>query len=266
MRIVNRTYIVDNNLNKKIVLLSDIHYFNRKDIINLNKVLDKVKLLNPDYICIAGDTMDRYEVESFELLLEWLTKLANISKVIMVLGNHEFYLDRKNDKYKLNNSYIKQIKKINNLYFLDNENKVIDNINFIGLTLPIDYYMVYSEDENMFKKHIKNIKVEKGLYNILLCHSPINIVKKEILKDIDVDLILCGHMHGGLTPNILKPFMNRRGLISPKRDLFPKDAYGHIKRCNKDIIISSGIKVMSQSHLKFIKNCFASEIVEIIIE
>ena len=180
MRIVNRTYIVDNNLNKKIVLLSDIHYFNRKDIINLNKVLDKVKLLNPDYICIAGDTMDRYEVESFELLLEWLTKLANISKVIMVLGNHEFYLDRKNDKYKLNNSYIKQIKKINNLYFLDNENKVIDNINFIGLTLPIDYYMVYSEDENMFKKHIKNIKVEKGLYNILLCHSPINIVKKEL--------------------------------------------------------------------------------------
>jgi len=123
--------------------------------------------------------------------------------------------------------------------------------------------MVNSEKIEDFKKYINNMKTNKKHYNILLCHSPINISRKEIIKDIDVDLVLCGHMHGGLVPNFLKPLLKNIGFISPQKTLFPKCAYGNIKIDNKNIIITSGIKVMSKSSFKYIKNIFASEVVEI---
>lgn len=263
MKIVNKKYNLGNKLNKKIVLISDIHYYSKKDIKQLNKVLDNIKQINPDYICIAGDTTDNSNVSNINLFIEWLTKLSTISKVIMVLGNHEYYVDKKNSIYKLNDKYIKEINRIDNLYFLDNNNKVLDNINFIGLTLPIDHYMINGEYIGDFKKYIKNIKTNEKYYNVLLCHSPINISKEKIINKINIDLVLCGHMHGGLIPNVLKPIFKNTGLIDPMMKLFPKNAYGHIKVGNKNVIISSGIKVISESHFILLKNLFASEVVEI---
>lgn len=263
MRIINKKYNLSNKLNKSIVLISDIHYYSKKDIILLNKVLDNIKKIKPDYICITGDTLDNSNINDLNLLIEWLSKLTNICKVIMVLGNHEYYYNKKNNIYKLNDSYINKIKNINNLYFLDNQNKVIDSINFIGLTLPIEHYQFFSENKEDFKRYIKNIKINKKYYNILLCHSPINIVKEEIINKIDVDLVLCGHTHGGIVPRFLRFIFKQSGLISPQKTLFPKNVYGNIKLKNKNIIITSGIKVISESHFKILKNLLASEVVEI---
>lgn len=263
MKILSKKYNISNNLNKKIVLISDIHYSGKEDIKTLNNVLDSIKQIKPNYICITGDTLDTATPNDFNLIKNWLKRLSKTTKVIMIFGNHEFYLDRKNDMYGLNESIINQIKNIDNLYFLDNENILIDNINFIGLTLPIEHYMCNSEKEEDFKQNIKNIKTNKKYYNVLLCHSPINISKEAIIKNIDVDLVLCGHMHGGLTPNFLKPILKNIGFISPQKTLFPKCAYGNIKIHNKNIIITSGVKVMSKSSFKYIKNIFASEVVEI---
>ena len=263
MKILNKKYNISNNLNKKIVLISDIHYSGKEDIKTLNYVLDNIKKVKPNYICITGDTIDTANPNNFNLIKNWLTKLSKIAKVIMIFGNHEFYIDKKNNKYGLNDKTINEIKNIDNLYLLDNKNVIIDNINFIGLTLPIEHYMVNSESEEDFKKYIKSIKTYKKYYNILLCHSPLNISRKNLIKDINVDLVLCGHMHGGLTPNFLKPIFKNIGFISPQKTLFPKCAYGKIKINNKNIIITSGIKVMSKSSFKYIKNIFASEVVEI---
>lgn len=263
MKVINKKYNLNNNLNKKIVLISDIHYSGKEDIKSLDYVLENIKKLKPNYICVTGDTLDVSKPNDFNLLKEWLEKLSKISKIIMVLGNHEFYIDKKNNKYGLDEKNIKEIKNIDNLYFLDNKNIIIDNINFIGLTLPIEHYMFNGERKEGFKKHIKNIKSNKKYYNVLLCHSPSNICREEIIKDINVDLVLCGHMHGGLTPNFLKPIFKNIGFISPQKKLFPKYSYGNIKIDNKNIIITSGIKVMSKSSFKYIKNICASEVVEI---
>lgn len=263
MKIVTKTYNLNSKLNKKIVLISDIHYYSRKDISKLNKILDKIKHINPNYICITGDILDKGKVRSMNLLIEWLNKLSNISKVIMVLGNHEFYINKRKKIYKLNKDFIDGISKINNLYFLDNKSQVIDNINFIGLTLPIEYYMINKEELNEFKKCISKININPNYYNILLCHSPINLVRDDVISNIDVDLVLCGHTHGGMVPKILRPIFKTGGLISPLGDLLPKKVYGNIKYENKNIIITSGIKVISESHTKLLKNVFASEVVEI---
>lgn len=263
MKIVNKKYNLDSKLNIKIVLISDIHYYSKKDIKRLNDVLDNIKKINPDYICIPGDIIDKATVLDFDLLIEWLKKLSSVAKVIMTLGNHEFYVNKRNHIYKLNNKNINKIKKIDNLYLLNNENKIIDNINFIGLELPIEHYMSSNESEEEFKNYIKNIKTVENYYNIVLCHSPVNLSKKEILYKINVDLVLCGHMHGGMVPNFLKFLFGTKGLISPQKRLFPKNVYGNIKVGNKNVIITSGIKVLSESHFPFVGYVFSSEIVEI---
>ena len=263
MKIINRKYNLGNKLNKKIILISDMHYYSKKDIKRLNDVLDNIKKINPDYICIPGDTLDRANVLDFDLLIEWLEKLSNICKVIITLGNHEFYVNKRKGIYKLNNKNIDTIKKINNLYLLSNENIMLDGINFIGLVLPIEHYQFNNENEEEFKTYIKNIKTNNKYYNVLLCHSPVNISKKEILSKINIDLVLCGHMHGGVVPRFLRFLFRTKGLISPQKKLFPKNVYGNIKLRNKNVIITSGIKVLSESHFPLLSNVFSSEIVEI---
>jgi len=54
------------------------------------------------------------------------------------------------------------------------------------------------------------------------------------------------------------------GLISPKKKLFPKNIYGHLKCNNTNIIITSGIRIISEiMGLRCFNNIFASEIVSI---
>jgi len=263
MKIVNKKYNLSNELNKKIVLISDIHYYSKKDIYKLNKVLDNIKQISPNYICISGDITDGAIISNFDLLIEWLNKLTSICKVIMVLGNHEYYVDRKKCIFKLNEDYIKEYKKIENLYFLDNSCKVLDNINFIGITLPIEHYMYNAENKEEFKKCLNKLKIDNKNYNVLLCHSPVNISKEDVIKETNINLVLCGHMHGGIVPRILRPIFKTKGLISPQKEIFPKYAYGNIKVNNKNIIITSGIKILSESHFPIFNNIFSSEVVEI---
>ena len=50
MRIVNKNYCIRGSIDKKIVLISDIHYKDKKDIKHLNKLFKNIKKVNPDFI------------------------------------------------------------------------------------------------------------------------------------------------------------------------------------------------------------------------
>lgn len=257
MKIRNKKYNIDNKLNKKIVLISDIHYENKKDIKILNNLLDNIKRIKPNYICIPGDIINKSYINDEDEFIKWLEKLSKITKVIISLGNHEFFINKYKKIFGLNKKLIDKISNINNVFLLDDKNIIIDNINFIGITIPMEYYeeKKYSD----FIKCLKNIKTYKKYYNILLCHSPMNICDEKVLKKINVDLILCGHMHGGVVPMFLRKICKNRGFISPYKKLFPKNAYGNIKIYKTNIIISSGIKVIPFKIL----NYFAPEVVSI---
>ena len=257
MKIYNKNYVVKGSVNKKIVLISDLHFFNRKDILRLKKLLDPIKNVKPDFICIPGDFTDKSIIKDEDLLLNWLKELSNITKVIISIGNHEFYANKHKKIYKLNEVLMNKISSIKNIYLLDNKNKIIDDINFMGITLP-----VRSCDVQYINNLINNLNVDKNLYNILLCHSPIDICKKEILENSNINLVLSGHMHGGITPRFLRPIFKNRGIISPNRVLFPKYAYGYIKIGFTDVIITSGIKVFPNN---YITKLFSPEIADLTI-
>ena len=97
--------------------------------------------------------------------------------------------------------------------------------------------ITYWNNLEEFNKYLKKLKTYKKYYNVLLCHSPVNVVNSNKLKNID--LVLCGHMHGGVVPNFIRKLFKTNGFINPQFKLFPKNAYGHVKRQNKNIIITS---------------------------
>ena len=114
----------------------------------------------------------------------------------------------------------------------------------------------YANDENtdIFKKEINNvnIKLNSKYYNILLIHSPYNVYKvPDILKDYD--LVLSGHMHGGLVhPLFSKLFKKNKGLISSRKELFPNYVRGRTKTDYFDGYIYEGITKLSESSTKFL--------------
>ena len=73
----------------------------------------------------------------------------------------------------------------------------------------------------------------KDEYNILLMHTPTFF---EAYEDWGADLILSGHIHGGL---IRLPFVG--GVFSPDRKLFPKYCYGKYELDNSTMIVSGGL-------------------------
>lgn len=80
----------------KIVHIADTHIrnLNYHDVykIQFKKIYKEIRKVKPDYICVVGDLMDHFVNISNEAKIlagEFLTELANISKVIIVYGNHE---------------------------------------------------------------------------------------------------------------------------------------------------------------------------------
>jgi len=254
MHIDYKKYKIENNknINIKIAHISDIHYSKKYKNKRLEIVKTQLSKINPDYICITGDLIDIYDItkeKEFDYFINWLIRLTNISKVIISIGNHEYI---KQNKY----GYTKQediewLKKIENnkLIVLDNEIYKDNNITFFGFNPNSDYYVKNKEKyETKFNIEItKLINKSTTKYNILLLHTPTLILKKQNYKNIkdlnNVDLILCGHTHGGMVPSFTP---GNFGIIDPCKRLFPKNIRGKINLKNTTVIISSGITKLSR--------------------
>ncbi len=251
--------IVSNKVKSKIkvVLLSDIHFSKYFVIDNLGLIKDKISMLKPDYICIAGDTIDEISIvddtKLINILTSFLTDLAKISKVFISLGNHDI---RNNDDLL----YFKDLK-INNLYLLNNcyyiDKKVVIN----GYNMPKDYYYSSHGIENakvMYQDLLKNkdkLYFSNKLFNISLIHSPICLLDKDISNYFkNCDLTLCGHMHNGLVFRWLdKLIKNNYGLVSPSKGLFPNMARGCRQVGERNIIVSGGVTKLSNSSGKILR-------------
>ncbi len=260
--------IMTPDVDKKIALITDLHYYSAKDIKKLNQVLEALSQNTVDYICISGDFIDVGMVKDMDIFIDWLKRLASLKKVIMSMGGHDIVRDKKDKQYYYNEELYSKIKSIDNLYLLDNDIYVDDNIRFIGLTLPLDFYYKYKENLNYFKRFVNNTfdtYVDK--YNILLCHTPVPLTRLTSYRDIkllnNIQLVLSGHTHAGIVPLCLRSTFKGRGIFSPsdKRKLFPKNSYGLIKRGKTHIVISSGITKASHSNpVPFVDGLFDSEI------
>lgn len=268
MRIEHKIYEITNkkNININIVHISDIHYTYKYKNKRLEIIKEKILTIKPNYICITGDLIDEYNItkeKEFEYFTNWLLELSKIAKVIISVGNHE-YVKKENNKY-IKNDDIKWLKKLknNNLIVLDNEIYIENNITFLGFNPDYKYYKDKGNNPNKAITKINDLlNNEKSNYNILLLHTPLLITRNENYKNIKqldkIDLILCGHTHGGMMPSF---FPGNFGIISPERKLFPKKVRGKIKIKKTTMIISSGIiKLSRKSKITFLNDIYSSNI------
>ncbi|MBE6140022.1 MAG: hypothetical protein E7172_00550 [Firmicutes bacterium] len=251
MKIINYNLKTNKNINNlKIILISDLHYKEKYDLNIFKNIIKNLKKLKPNYICITGDIIHNSKLKDFDSLKTFLENLSLIAPIIMVFGNHDFSNSK---KYYFNNKYYQLLKKIPNLYLLNNENITFNNITFIGLNLPIDYYEKNNESLDSFKSFFNNLNlklfINKNNYQIILIHSTlafIDVYKNEDLANLEnVDLVLSGHTHGGVVPFFLEKLFGKRGLVAPNflksKKIFINNVRGLIKVKNLLFIISTGI-------------------------
>ena len=263
----------DKNINIKIVHISDIHFAHNYKTKRLKMISNKIKKINPNYICITGDLIDLYDVTNdtnFVELKNWLKELSQICKIIISIGNHEYIKMTEKGFGKTENiEWLKRLKS-KKIIILDNEIYEENDISFIGYNPDYDYYYKQKEKtpEKYNKKVTELIQNTKTKYKILLLHTPIFLFKNNNYKNIDcfdkINLTLCGHTHGGMIPSFIPGHF---GIISPTRELFPKNIRGKIKLKNNTVIISSGImKLSRKSKLTYLNDIYGSNINEINIQ
>ena len=256
-KIVKDTYIIENKkVNKKITVISDIHYWSKKDSYKLDKIVEHIKENPCDFICIPGDFVNDGKPHEPEILINFFIELSKLAKVIISVGNHDVMLLKNKRVYYKNEELFNQISEIKNVYLLDNDYVEINHIRFIGVTLPNNYYD-FHENSNYFKRYLNNIydELPKNMYNVILCHSPM-CVKEEIIKDIplflNANLVISGHMHSCLMPRKLRGLAKGKGIITPYKTLFPKRCYGMYDVANLKLVIAPAVTVFSDN-TKFFK-------------
>lgn len=257
-------YKIDSPVNRRIVLISDIHYYNKKMKNLLNEIIKQVKKLKPDYICIPGDFIDERKIYDKEYFLSFLNSLKEIAPVTLSIGNHE--VKTKHDKLELmDQELFDKIRSIPNIHLLNNASWESEHLRFTCVTFP---FVSYEEKVKSYKKTLDALEknypngLQKDKYNIVLSHSPLILLQKEVKKTKfykDSDLILSGHTHGGLTPAWIAN-TTHHVFITPEQHLFPKNSYGYLKK--EKTIVSSGITKLSHFNpWHFFNFLFSSEIV-----
>ncbi len=223
--------------NTTICLISDLHDFEYgKDNIVL---LRTIKERKPDYVTICGDLTNSYANHT-DTGLKLVKNIKNLGiPVVYVKGNHELIMSQVHpDAYK---QFIKELKAYGAV-ILDDENYETETINFIGYTNKMKQYGKFrgiyklSKDElsaELNKKHGNLIKKDK--YNIMLAHNPVYLRE---YADYNADLVLSGHLHGGI---VRLPFVG--GIMSPQTFFGRRYSAGLYKEGSCHMYVSRGLGV-----------------------
>lgn len=217
----------------KIVHLSDLHNFSYGS--DNKKILNKLEKIKPDIVVLTGDMVNTNS-KNFNTFYKLAKNLSEKYEVYYIMGNHEMKLPT-NKQVEIK-AYLKSLK----INLLDNTQTILqkgnDSINLYGLEQPI-----YTYKNNFKKDKTENLTLEKmqellllpdtHKFNILLSHSPFDF---EIFSKWGADLVLSGHVHGGL---VRLPFIG--GVLSPERALFPKYSGGEYILDNSKMILSRGL-------------------------
>lgn len=171
------------NNSYKGILISDLHYGLATTGEGLEKVVNEINELNPDFVFLAGDIVDESTtLVGMEECFKILGKLKTNYGVFYSYGNHDenIYSNGKNyNKETLSNNIIG-----NGIIILEDESyRINDELTIIGRS-------------NGYKKSISELvsNVNSDDFKIVIAHIPVDYKSN---KDNNIDLVLSGHTHAG---------------------------------------------------------------------
>ncbi|NLY97051.1 MAG: metallophosphoesterase [Clostridiaceae bacterium] len=216
--------------------LSDLH--SKRFGKDNRRLLEKIDEIQPDIVVITGDMMNNRNDDGrvFLDLLPHLTKY----RCYYVTGNHEQFTAYWDPAFMP-----KYLEKIRNagVVVLNNEKLVIkkgsEQIRLYGLQTDLKYYRNMRDTKfskvEFTEKNLTDLLGECSdrCFNLLLTHNPLHF---QAYADWGADLVLCGHVHGGV---IRLPGVG--GLLSPERVFFPEYSEGIYTKNNTRMIVSRGL-------------------------
>lgn len=222
----------------RIVHLSDLHgrRYGKANSLLFQTVLEQ----SPDLVVATGDMLDRKH-EGGAAFLELARPLASHVPVYAIRGNHEQYMADHAEEAPLLQHYEKDLRDAGvtllddraALFFRDGA-----HVLFYGITLPQSCYKPQAAKNpygclppDAVARHVG--LADENHCGILLAHSPLFFPS---YADWGADLVLSGHMHGGL---IRLPGVG--GLLSPYHHFFPKYDAGLYVWGDAKLVVSRGL-------------------------
>ncbi len=224
-------YTVSNtksNAKLRFVILSDLH--NKEFGENNDDLIKIVKEQNPDFIAVCGDMIVRGNTDT-SVAKNALTKLKDIAPTYCCLGNHERDTADQIDFGTEINATGAVLLDNSSIEFTKDGQTVL-----IGGMSDFPYYEYNAPDYDTPERYFWEQFNEqtKNKFSILLHHQPEYIA--ELSRDTDIDIIACGHTHGG---QIQLPFVG--GLVAPNQGLFPKYDKGEYDLDGTKMIVTTGL-------------------------
>lgn len=215
----------------KFVMLSDLHgkvYGKEHD-----KLIEDIRKLQPDFIVIAGDLITANAFSSIETGIVLIRELSKDYRIYYALGNHETKLrERAGEKY---HELMDTMRQLGVEILADTSCELKEyNICITGLELERSYYARFKKQvisEEAVEKHVG--KAKEDMCNILLAHNPNYF---ETYAKWGADLVLSGHVHGGI---MRLPLLG--GVISPSLELFPHYDGGIFRQDSSVMLLGRGM-------------------------
>ena len=216
------------------VFVSDLH--NKEYGKQNKKLLRAVRDISPDAVLLGGDILTAKKGESFDKASEFVKRIAEEFQVYYANGNHEFRIRIYPDKYgQMSELYEKSIQspKITRLM---NQTMLVPelNVKISGLEIGAQYYKKF-EKKKMESEYVETLlgKNDLNCFHILMAHNPEFFSQ---YAEYGADLILSGHVHGGVA---VMPCFG--GVISPSLRLFPKYDGGLFRENGVAMVLSRGL-------------------------
>lgn len=211
----------------KVCLISDLHNNKKKT----EELMRYIRNFAPDMVLLAGDIVNKHKADNSNAI-KFLDELSRLNKpVFYSQGNHELSMIENNPE-----AWKKYLSKLpSGITFLDNEAVFLspeEKICISGLSLPAEFY----KKGSLYKKAdcLPQIEVPEHRFHIMMAHNP---EYADLYKTYNADLIVSGHLHGGL---LRLPLIG--GVVSPRLRLIHGCDAGLVKISEHSFLfVSRGI-------------------------
>ena len=217
----------------RIVQLTDLH---EEEFGNNNRELIRiVEERNPDLIVMTGDMQNKDDGDT-SVVCDLIRNLSAITDVYYGYGNHEKAWEKSFNRdfagliseagaIVVDNGYVDIEVKDNNLRIAG----------YMGYYSAV-HMTSHTEEEQKQDLEFENAFEDTDRYKILLNHIPTSWVDWGYTNHYPIDLVFCGHYHGG---QMVLPFVGP--LYAPYIGFFPDNVKGVYQGTQTTCILSAGL-------------------------
>ena len=245
--VVRSVAIYDSKVKKKlkVCFVSDLHNYSCTP-----KFYEDIKEFAPDVILCGGDTITATKGRKQDRAYYFLKELSEIAPTFTALGNHEYRAKIYPEVYGTMYDEFAAKTKEYNIPILSNSFHYFEENNIKVSSADIDRsfykrFKVYHMDDDYIESLIG--KLEDDKYNILLAHNPDYF---KYYNAYGSDLILSGHVHGGL---IRLPLLH--GVAHPGIRFFPKYSGGVYDENGKFVRYADSYVSSKNAIIRLIVSC-----------